>query len=154
MLPPGSPWVDKCSHFYICGIRFCGQGGDEARARNDRCAEGKDYHGRKFARRAVAVLPTYRHRIKYSPNDGEQEYRPEMIEEQPIGHEVAGVQDDGRQHVQEERVGRQRRNVDAARLEQQQTDDYADGDQQAGLREDLVELRRHVETWIRPNVQC
>lgn len=71
-----------------------------------------------------------------------------MVEEQPIGHEVAGVQDDGRQHVQEERVGCQRRYMDAARLEQQQTDDHADGDQQAGLREDLVELRRHVEAWI------
>lgn len=101
----------------------------------------------------VAALPTYRHRIKYSPKDGEQEYRPEMVEEQPIGHEVAGVQDDRRQHVQEERVGRQRRYVDAARLEQQQPDDHADGDQQAGLREDLVEFRRHVETWA-PIVMC
>ena len=27
-----------------------------------------------------------------------------MVEEQPVGHEVAGVQDDGRQHVDEERV--------------------------------------------------
>lgn len=68
-----------------------------------------------------------------------------MVEEQPIGHEVAGVQDDGRQHVQEERIGRQRRYVDAACLEQQQTNDHADGDQQAGLRKDLVELRRHME---------
>lgn len=70
-----------------------------------------------------------------------------MVEEQPIGHEVAGVQDDRRQHVQEERVGRQRRYVDAARLEQQQADDHANGDQQTGLWEDLVELRRHVEAW-------
>lgn len=68
-----------------------------------------------------------------------------MIEEQAIGHEVAGVQDDRRQHVQEERIGRQRRHVDAARLEQQQADDHADDDQQAGLWEDLVELGRHVE---------
>lgn len=105
------------------------------------------------SRRVVAALPTYRHRIKYSPKDGEQEYRPEMVEEQPIGHEVAGVQDDGRQHVQEERVGRQRGDVDAARLEQQQADDHADGDQQAGLREDLVELWRHVEAW-KPIASC
>lgn len=97
------------------------------------------------ADRVVIALPTYRHRIKYSSKDGEQQYRSEMVEEQPIGHEVAGVQDDGRQHVQEERVGGQRRHVDAARLEQQEADDYADGDQQAGLREDLAELRRHVE---------
>lgn len=62
-------------------------------------------------------LPTYWHRVEYSPEDSEQEYRPEMIEEQAIGHEVAGVQDDRRQHVQEERIGRQRRHVDAARLE-------------------------------------
>lgn len=93
----------------------------------------------------VVALPTYRHRIKYSSNDGEQQYRSEMVEEQPIGHEVAGVQDDGRQHVQEKRVGGQRRHVDAARLEQQEADDHTDGDQQAGLREDLAELRRHVE---------
>ena len=32
-----------------------------------------------------------------------------MVEEEPVGHEVAGVQDDRRQHVQEERVRRQRR---------------------------------------------
>jgi len=97
------------------------------------------------ADRVVIALPTYRHCIKYSPKDGEQQYRSEMVEEQPIGHEVASVQDDGRQHVQEERVGGQGRHVDAARLEQQEADDYADGDQQAGLREDLAELRRHVE---------
>ena len=30
-----------------------------------------------------------------------------MVEEQPVGHEVAGVQDDGRQHVDEECVGGQ-----------------------------------------------
>lgn len=93
----------------------------------------------------VASLPTYRHCIKYSSKDGEQEYRPEVVEEQPIGHKVAGVQDDRRQHVEEERVRRERRHVDAARLEQQHADDHADDDQQAGLREDLVELRRHVE---------
>lgn len=95
----------------------------------------------------AARLPTYRHCIKYSPKDGEQEYRPEMVEEQPIGHEVAGVQDDRRQHVQEERVGRQRRHVDHARLEQQQADNHADDDQQAGLWEDLVEFGRHVEAY-------
>lgn len=91
------------------------------------------------------LLLTYRHRIKYSPKDGKQEYRPEVVEEQPIRHEVAGVQDDGRQHVQEERVRRQRRHVNACRLEQQEADNHADGDQQTGLREDLAELRRHVE---------
>jgi len=101
----------------------------------------------RASERCRVALPTYRHRIKYSPKDGKQKYRPEMVEEQPIGHEIAGVQDDGRQHVQEERVGRQRRDVDAARLEQQQADDHADGDQQAGLREDLAELRRHVKAW-------
>lgn len=58
----------------------------------------------RFRRR----LPTYRHGIKYSPKDGEQQYRSEMIEEQPIGHEVAGIQDDGRQHVQKKGIGGQR----------------------------------------------
>lgn len=80
-----------------------------------------------------------------------------MVEEQPIGHEVAGVQDDGRQHVQKERVGGQRWHVDAARLEQQETDDHADGDQQAGFREDLAEIRRHVEAWtsnVERRVKC
>jgi len=72
-----------------------------------------------------------------------------MVEEQPIGHEVAGVQDDGRQHVQEESVRSERRHVDAGRLEQEEADDYADGDQQTGLWEDLVELRRHVETCVK-----
>lgn len=103
------------------------------------------------SRRLSRYRPTYRHRVKYSPKDGEQEYRPEVVEEQPIGHEVAGVQDDGRQHVQEERVRRQRRYVDATRLEQQDADDHTDDDQQAGLREDLAELRRHVETYMHPS---
>lgn len=80
-----------------------------------------------------------------------------MVEEQPIGHEVAGVQDDGRQHVQKKGIGGQRWHVDAARLEQQEADNHADGDQQAGLREDLVELRRHVEAWtlnVKRRVKC
>lgn len=64
------------------------------------------------------VLPTYRQRVKYSPNDGEEEYRPQVVEEQPVGHKVTGVQDNGRQHVQEEGVRREWRHVDAARLEQ------------------------------------
>lgn len=63
-------------------------------------------------------LPTYRQCVKYSPNDGEQKYRSQMVEEQSVRHEVSSIQNNGRQHVEEERVGGERRHVDTARLEQ------------------------------------
>ena len=69
-----------------------------------------------------------------------------MVEKEPVGHEVARVQDDGRQHVEEEGGRRQRRYAHAVALEQQQADDDADHNQQTRLGEDGRQLRRHVES--------
>lgn len=63
-------------------------------------------------------LPTYLQSVKYSPNNGEQKYSSQMVEEQSVRHEVSSIQDNRRQHVEEERVGGERRHVDTARLEQ------------------------------------
>ena len=49
------------------------------------------------------------HHVEDGADDRHEEDGAEVVEEEPVGHEVAGVQDDGRQHEQEERVRRQRR---------------------------------------------
>ena len=49
------------------------------------------------------------HHVEDGAYDGHEEDSAEVVEEEPVRHEVACVQDDGRQHVQEERVRRQRR---------------------------------------------
>ena len=88
-------------------------------------------------------------------DDGEEEDGAQVVEEEPVGHEVAGVQDDGRQHVEEERLGRQRRDAHRVGVVEQQADDDAHHDQQARLGEDRRQFRRHVESWssIKRNVR-
>ena len=49
------------------------------------------------------------HHVEDGPDNGHEEDGAEVVEEEPVRHEVARVQDDRRQHVQEERVRRQSR---------------------------------------------
>ena len=41
-----------------------------------------------------------------------------MIKEEPIGHEITGIQDDGWEHVEEEGSGRKWWNANAVGMEQ------------------------------------
>ncbi|CAN7951687.1 unnamed protein product, partial [Ixodes pacificus] len=69
----------------------------------------------------------------------------QVVEEGPVGHVVAGVQHNGRQHEQEEHVRRQWPHRGQPRVEEQQADDHADHDQDATLGADEMQLGCHVE---------
>ena len=56
----------------------------------------------------IRLLTDGKH-VEDGADDGHEEDGAEVVEEEPVRHEVARVQDDRRQHVQEERVRRQRR---------------------------------------------
>lgn len=78
---------------------------------------------------------------------GVPQHRAHVLEEWPGGHEVAAVQDDRREHVEEEDVGAEHgggllfdRVHDAAH-------DEADADEEAGLRDPDGDLLVDVETW-------
>lgn len=72
--------------------------------------------------------------------------RADVLEERPGGHEVARVQHDGRQHVQEEDVaGEHGRRLLVDRVHDA-AHDQADADQQAGLWHPHCDLVVHVET--------
>ena len=58
-----------------------------------------------------------------------QENRSEVVKEQTIRHEVSSVQDDGRQHVQEEDVGGQGGRRVIGGQEEQEADQDTDDDQ-------------------------
>ena len=53
-----------------------------------------------------------------------------MVEECAIGHEIAGVEDNRWQHVEEEGGRCQWQHPDAVRVEEQQSDGDADHDEQ------------------------
>lgn len=89
--------------------------------------------------------------VPQSSHHGVPQHRANVLEERPGGHEVAAVEDDGREHVKEEDVGAEDgggllfdRVHDAA-------DDKADGDQEAGLRDPDSDFMVNVETWRNHN---
>jgi len=70
-----------------------------------------------------------------------------VIKKQSIRHKVAGVKDDRRQHVEEESVGGERRDMDSRRKVEHESDANAYDNQQTGFGKDSVQFRRHVKTW-------
>jgi hypothetical protein len=50
---------------------------------------------------------TYANGVEYCPGHGEEENCAEMVEKEPIGHKITGIQNDGRQHTEEEDGRRQ-----------------------------------------------
>ena len=75
----------------------------------------------------------------------------EVVKEEAVWHEVSGVEDDGRKHVEEEDVGGEGGRRPVGRQEEQEADQDTDDDEQARLREDVRQLRGHVEAckgWI------
>ena len=55
----------------------------------------------------MKLLSTYANGVEYRPGHGEEENGAEMVEKEPIGHEITGVQYDGWQHTKEEDGRRQ-----------------------------------------------
>ena len=70
-----------------------------------------------------------------------------MIKEQSVRHEVAGIQDDRRQHEEEEDVRGQCGGRVLRGEEQEEPDDNSHNNEETGLREYVVQLGSHVETW-------
>jgi len=75
-----------------------------------------------------------------------------LVEERPRGHEVAGVDDDGRQKYEEERASVELMSVAAGGVchVQHSADDHSEHDQQAALRHRLQQLQLSV---VRYNAQ-
>lgn len=48
---------------------------------------------------------TYSDGVKEGAHHRKKEYSSQMIEKRPIGHKVSSIQDDGRQHTEEEDAG-------------------------------------------------
>jgi len=69
-----------------------------------------------------------------------------MIEEESVGHEISGIQDDRGQHVEEEGVRGQGGDVQLVGQEQEHADGHAHHDQQARLGEHPAQGGGHVET--------
>ena len=63
----------------------------------------------------------------------------------PVWHEVARIQDDGRQHKQEEGVRSERGGDFVTRQDEQEANHNTHDDQQARLGEDVMQHRGHVE---------
>lgn len=84
--------------------------------------------------------------VEYRSDHRHQQDRANIVEEHPVGHKVPGIEDDRRQHIEEERVRRERGHVQVGGVPQQHPDDDTHHNQQAGLGEHFAQLGRHVET--------
>lgn len=60
-----------------------------------------------------------------------------MVEKQSVWHEITGVQDNGRQHIEKEGVWSQRLYVNAMSTQEQGPYEYPHEDQKARLRKHL-----------------
>ena len=72
--------------------------------------------------------------VEDGSDDGHEEDGADVVEEEAVGHEVAGLEDDGRQQDEEEGVGLQHRHHLPARQLHEDAEDDAGGDQETGLR--------------------
>lgn len=85
--------------------------------------------------------------IPQSSHHGVPQHRAAVLKERPGGHEVSVVEDDGREHVEEEDVGVE----DGGRLlfhwVHDAADNEADGDQEAGLWDPDGDFVVNMETW-------
>ena len=81
-------------------------------------------------------------------DDREEQDRTEVVEERPVGHEVAGVEDDWRKEVEEEGVGLKGVPIDVGEVEDEAQEDSED-DEEAALGEDGRQLVVEVEPCIK-----
>ena len=95
-----------------------------------RIVSGADCPAPNLPERAGAALrprtePTDGHAVPDGSDDREDEDGAEMVEEQAVRHEVAGVQDDGRQHVDEEHIGGEGGHRGRLGVEQEESDEHS-----------------------------
>lgn len=84
--------------------------------------------------------------VPQSSDHGVPHHRADVLKKGPGGHEVAAVQDDGREHVEEEDVGAEHSGGLFLHRVHDGTDDEADGNQEAGLRDPDCDFMVDVES--------
>ena len=87
--------------------------------------------------------------VEDGADDGHEKDCAKLVKEEPVGHKVACIEDDRREHEEEENIGGEGRGRVLRGEEEQEADDDPDDDEEARLREDVVELGGHVEPWGR-----
>lgn len=90
-------------------------------------------------------------RVEDGSNDSEEKNGAQVVEEQSVRHEVSGIKYNWREHIEEKRIGCERRDVHAPSHNEQGANNKADNNQQARFGEDFGQCRRHVETWNNKN---
>lgn len=85
--------------------------------------------------------------VPQSSHHGVPQHRAGVLEERPGGHEVAAVEDDGWEHVEEEDVGAEDSGGLLFDWVHDGADDEADGNQEAGLWDPDGDFMVNVETW-------
>lgn len=88
---------------------------------------------------------TYCCNIENRAHHRHQQNGAQIVEEHAIGHKVASIQNNGWQHVQEECIRRQWRDINACAEQQNNTDYYTNHNQQTRLGENAIQLRRLME---------
>lgn len=86
------------------------------------------------------------HGVEDGADDSEHQDGDQVVKKWPVGHEVACVQHNRGQHVQEEHVGGERSHICETRVEQEQANDDANDDEQATLWTNERDLWSNMET--------
>lgn len=89
--------------------------------------------------------------VPQTSHHGVPQHRAGVFEERPRGHEVAGVEDDGWEHVEEEDVGVEDGGGLLFDWVHDGANDEADGNQEAGLWDPDGDFMVNVETWREDN---
>lgn len=89
--------------------------------------------------------------VPQSSHHGVPQHRANVFEEWPCGHEVAALEDDGWEHVEEEDIGAEHSGGLLFDWVHDGADDEADGNQEAGLRDPDGDFVINVETWREDN---
>ena len=84
--------------------------------------------------------------VPNGPHDGKHEDGTQVVEEESVGHEVASIEDDWGQHVDEEDVGREGRDGGRVGVEEEEANHHPQHDEHARLGEHLRQAGSHVET--------
>ena len=85
--------------------------------------------------------------VPQSSHDGVPQHCADVLEERPGGHEVAVVEDDGREHVEEEDVWAEDGGGLLFDWVHDGADDEADANEEAGLWDPDGDFMVNVETW-------
>ena len=105
-----------------------------------------------FSQTPCIRLLTDGEHVEDGADDGHEEDRAKLVEEEPVGHEVARLADDGRQQEEEEDVGGEGDGdlVRRRHEEEEQSDAETEDNEDTRLGQELVDPCGFVETW--PNI--